>query len=170
MSSGIDNPIQNGPYDAPDRHYEIGPSGPTGVIIDGRRPTESFIPIAVTRKGKEGVDGPEREGFDFDLTGERREKNSLINDIRCDVDKWRASGHYDGATPITRKLLQHWAEAERENRVIFAQREAAETAIFLTEVAADAWESLYQTVSRPFPKPSTGKIAVKVSTITATKS
>jgi type III restriction enzyme len=38
-------------------------------------------------------------------------------------------------TPITRKLLQHWADPNRENRVIFAQREAAETAIFLTEVA-----------------------------------
>lgn len=31
-----------------------------------------------------------------------------------------------------------------------------------TDIDADAWESLYQTVSRPFPKPSTGKIAVKV--------
>lgn len=30
------------------------------------------------------------------------------------------------------------------------------------DIDADAWESLYQTVSRPFPKPSTGKIAVKV--------
>ncbi|WP_269305843.1 site-specific DNA-methyltransferase [Aeromicrobium sp. HA] len=30
------------------------------------------------------------------------------------------------------------------------------------DIDADAWESLYQTISRPFPKPSTGKIAVKV--------
>ena len=30
------------------------------------------------------------------------------------------------------------------------------------DIDADAWESLYQTVSRPFAKPSTGKIAVKV--------
>lgn len=30
------------------------------------------------------------------------------------------------------------------------------------DIDADAWESLYQTVSRPFSKPSTGKIAVKV--------
>lgn len=30
------------------------------------------------------------------------------------------------------------------------------------DIDADAWESLYKTVSRPFPKPSTGKIAVKV--------
>ena len=57
MSSGIDNPILNGPYEAPTRHYEIGPSGPTGVIVEGRRPSESFIPIAVTRKGKKAADG-----------------------------------------------------------------------------------------------------------------
>ena len=30
------------------------------------------------------------------------------------------------------------------------------------DIDPDAWASLYQTVSRPFPKPSTGKIAVKV--------
>lgn len=135
MSNDIDNPILNGPYDAPSQHYEIGPSGPTGVIVEGRRPSESFIPIAMSRKRKKSAAGFEQEGFDFDLTGERREKNSLINDIRRDVAKWRASGHYDGVTPTTRKLLQHWADPNRENRVIFAQREAAETAIFLTEVA-----------------------------------
>ena len=30
------------------------------------------------------------------------------------------------------------------------------------DIDEEAWESLYQTVSRPFPKPETGKIAVKV--------
>jgi adenine-specific DNA-methyltransferase len=30
------------------------------------------------------------------------------------------------------------------------------------DIDADAWESLRSTTSRPFPKPSTGKIAVKV--------
>ena len=31
------------------------------------------------------------------------------------------------------------------------------------EIDEDAWESLYSTTSRPFPRPSTGKIAIKVS-------
>jgi len=134
MTGAIDNPILNSPYESPDRHYVIGPQGPTGEIRDGRRPSESFIPIAVSKKGKKGADGSEQEGFDFDATRERREKNSLINDIRRDVDKWRRDGQYAGVTPISRKLLQHWADPARENRVIFAQREAAETAIYLTEV------------------------------------
>lgn len=30
------------------------------------------------------------------------------------------------------------------------------------DIDADSWDSLYQTTSRPFPKPETGKIAVKV--------
>ncbi|KUI44921.1 restriction endonuclease [Mycobacterium sp. IS-1590] len=132
MTVHIDNPILNSPYEQPDRHYEIGLHGPTGEIRDGRRPSESFVPIAAIKKGKgKGV----QEEIDFDLTGERREKNSLINDLRRDVEKWRRGGHYDGVTAITRKLLQHWADPTRENRVLFCQREAAETAIFLTEVA-----------------------------------
>lgn len=135
MTGTIDNPILNSPYEQPDRHYVIGPLGPTGEVKDGRRASESFIPIAVSKKGKKGGDGSEQEGFDFDATHERREKNSLINDLRRDVDKWRRDGQYAGVTPISRKLLQYWADPTRENRVIFAQREAAETAIFLTEVA-----------------------------------
>jgi adenine-specific DNA-methyltransferase len=31
-----------------------------------------------------------------------------------------------------------------------------------TDINEEAWQTLYQTVSRPFPKPETGKIAVKV--------
>lgn len=135
MTETIDNPILNSPYDQPDRHYLISPHGPTGEIRDGRRPSESFIPIAVSKKGKKGADGSEQPAFDFDATGERREKNSLINDLRRDVERWRRDGQYAGVTPISRKLLQHWADPTRENRVIFAQREAAETAIFITEVA-----------------------------------
>ena len=54
MTQAIDNPILNSPYGQPDRYYEIGPNGPTGEIRDGRRPSESFIPIAVTKKGQDG--------------------------------------------------------------------------------------------------------------------
>jgi adenine-specific DNA-methyltransferase len=30
------------------------------------------------------------------------------------------------------------------------------------DIAEEAWASLYSTISRPFPRPSTGKIAIKV--------
>ncbi|WP_222844630.1 BPTD_3080 family restriction endonuclease [Saccharomonospora sp. CUA-673] len=130
MTEAIENPILNSPYEQPDQYHEIGPEGPTGMVKDGRRPSESFIPIAGAKKGN-----GEQTQIDFDVTGERRESNTLINDLRREVERWRRGGQYSGVTPITRNLLQHWADPDRDNRVLFAQREAAETAIFLTEVA-----------------------------------
>lgn len=113
---------------------KIGPNGPTGVTRPGRRPSESWIPIPATRKGRGATGQAVQEGFDFDLTGERRETNTLINDLRREVERWRLS--YAGVTPISRKLLQHWSDPARgEERVLFCQREAVETAIFLAEVA-----------------------------------
>ena len=133
-SSGTLNPILNKPYDIPALHWEISRTGgPTGVQLQGRRPSDYFIPIAPVRKGQV-ADRGEQGALDFDLTGERREANTLVNDLRREVDRWRHRD-YERVTPISRKLLQHWADDTRENRVLFCQREAAETAIFLAEVA-----------------------------------
>src|SRR4051794_6463388 len=128
--ASIDNPILNPPYDPPERYFEIGRSGPTGEIKDGRRPSESFIPIPSPKKGKKAG---EQQALDYDVTGERIDRNTLINDIRREVERWRAR-NYQGVTPITRKLLLHWADPTREDRVLYCQRDAAETAIFLAEV------------------------------------
>ena len=35
----LSNPIINSPYDPPDAHFEIGPTGPTGRLLQGRRPS-----------------------------------------------------------------------------------------------------------------------------------
>lgn len=135
MSDALLNPILNGPYEAPEQHFVLGPNGPTGETKPGRRPSESFIPIPQQRKGRGKASAPEQQlEIDFDLTGERREANDTINGLRRDVELWRTRG-YDGVTPISRKLLLHWADTDRENRTLYCQREAAETAIFLTEVA-----------------------------------
>src|SRR5713101_6554024 len=114
LTESIENPILNGPYDPPGQYFELGRSGPTGEILPGRRLSESFIPVPVSRKGKQGA----QEKFDFDATGERREKNALINDVRRQVELWRAR-NYPGATAMSRKLMQHWADPTRENRVLF---------------------------------------------------
>lgn len=132
VAESLDNPILNSPYESPAKHFELGPHGPTGEVKIGRRPSESFIPIPTPKKGRKG----EQEAFDFDVTGERREKNSLINEIRYSVDLWRARS-YPHVTPHTRKLLEYWAARPplREDPMLFCQREAAETTIFLSEVA-----------------------------------
>jgi type III restriction enzyme len=128
----LSNPILNSPYDPPEAHFELGEKGPTGVVLPGRRPSESFVPVPPSRKGRVA----DQQALDFDVTGERREQNSLINDIRREVERWRV-GNWNGVTPYSRKLLAHWAATppERDDPVLFCQREAAETAIFLAEVA-----------------------------------
>jgi type III restriction enzyme len=130
MTETIENPVLNGPYDTPIRHFEIGRQGPTGAIVQGRRPSESYVPVPVSRKGRKAV----QQELDFDTTGERREVNTLINDVRRQLELWRAR-NYTGATSISRKLMQYWADPARDNRVLFCQREAAETAIYLAEAA-----------------------------------
>jgi type III restriction enzyme len=131
VAADLGNPIITSPYDPPESHFEIGPAGPTGVLLPGRRPSESYLPGPARTKGRQP-----RLASDFDVTGERREQNSLINDVRREVERWRAS-NWNGVTPYTRNLLAHWAAGPpgREDPVFFCQREAAETAIFLAEVA-----------------------------------
>lgn len=129
-AADLANPILNSPFDPPDRHFALGERGPTGEIREGRRRSESFIPVPRSRKG-----AGRQQALDFDPTGERLEDNSLINDIRSEVERWRIQ-NWNGVTPYTRKLLAHWAPGpHREDAVFFCQREAAETAIFLAEVA-----------------------------------
>ena len=144
--ASLENPILNSPYEPPARHFVIGATGPTGEVKDGRRLSDSLIPVPVSRKGRQGATTAvaEQQGFDFGVTRERREENSLINDIRSRAELWRARG-YGGVTPITRKLLQHWADTSREDRVLFCQREAAETAIYLAEVAGRQGEPDFRT-------------------------
>ena len=126
----LSNPILNSPYEPPAAHFELGDHGPTGEVLPGRRPSESFVPVPISKKGR--APAGETLSLDFDVTGERREQNTLINDIRREVEKWRA-GNWNGVTPYTRKLLTYWSD--REEPVLFCQREAVETAIFIAEVA-----------------------------------
>lgn len=130
-SSGmtLDNPVLNGPYDEPTAHFEIGPKGPTGQVVSYRRPSEFFVPIPKPRKGQEN-----NPTLDFStLTEERVERNDKIDQLRAVLRDWRLQD-YPGVTPISRKLLTFWADPAREDRILFAQREAAETAIYLAEV------------------------------------
>ena len=105
-AADLSNPILNSPYAAPERHFELGHHGPTGLILPGRRPSESFIPIPTSKK-KRGKGDPDavQVSLDFDVTGERREDNSLINDVRQRVELWRNRG-YPWVTPMSRKLLE----------------------------------------------------------------
>lgn len=121
--AGVANPILNGPYDPPSLHYGIGPHGRTDEVKEGRRPSESLIPIAASRKFKVGTDCLIQTALDSDATGERRERNTFVNDLRKEVVRWR-QGKYERVTPTSRKLLKYWADDDRGGeRGLFSQRE-----------------------------------------------
>ena len=60
--------------------------------------------------------------------------NATVNEIRGTVDVWRERG-YEGATAVSRRLLHHWRSDDNVPRLFFAQVEALETLIWITEVA-----------------------------------
>ena len=112
MAADLSNPILNSPYDPPEAHFELGQPGRPGNPA-GRRPSESFIPVPVSRKGSKAA---EQLTLDFDVTGERREQNTLINDIRREVERWRAS-NWNGVTPSRASCCALGREPpDRENR------------------------------------------------------
>ncbi|WP_409349974.1 BPTD_3080 family restriction endonuclease [Rathayibacter soli] len=133
MTDPLANPILNSPYRVPKRHFVVGKQGPTGEIAEKRRPSEFFMPIPLAKKGKKGANHEQLE-FDLEGTKERSERNDLVEMLRLEVADWRAQA-FPRVTPISRKLLEHWSAPDRDNPILFAQREAAETAIFLSEVA-----------------------------------
>ena len=46
----IENPIINSPYAEPTRHFQFGDEGITNEIVDGRRSSSYFVPIAGPKK------------------------------------------------------------------------------------------------------------------------
>jgi type III restriction enzyme len=105
--------IINIPHHEPQRHWSQAKDG-TLQLVERRRPAgyEIFDVRANTRRT---VDLP------------------LVNTIRERVAQWRAS-HYEGATIISRNLLEHWHdESARQHPFYFCQLEAIETLIWWVE-------------------------------------
>jgi len=132
----IDNPIINSPYKAPEKHFKFDDDGITNDIVEGRRESQYFVPVPKPRKRGQQIE------LDFaEFTADKIRKNDFVNEVRARVDLWRKQG-YQSVTPTTRRLLEFWSDENRENKILFAQREAAETAIYLAEAAqkqGDAW-------------------------------
>jgi type III restriction enzyme len=132
----IDNPIINSPFNEPTRHFRFADDGITDEKVEGRRISSYFVPIAKAKKK-----GVKQLQFETEWTQDRIEENKLVNDIRRRIAMWREGG-YLGVTPTTARLINYWADPNRENKLFFCQNEALETAIYITEVAkkfGDAW-------------------------------
>lgn len=130
----IDNPIINSPYAEPARHFAFDDAGViTEEIAEGRRASESWVPIpGPTKKARD----TQQTELAFQHTAERRLRNDQVDQVRARVHTWRLRGYPD-VTPTTRRLLDYWTAPQRDNKVMFCQREAAETAIYVAEAAPE---------------------------------
>ena len=75
----------------------------------------------------------------------------LVNRIRAKLAEWRplALRGEGGVTRTTMELLCHWHRDGRRHRLFFAQLEAAETIIFLTEARADFLQGIEIPLDEP---------------------
>jgi type III restriction enzyme len=133
----IENPVINSPFKEPRGHFRFTEEGITDEIVESRRTSAYFIPIArPKKKGKQM-----QLSFDTEWTQDRVKENEQINKIRSRVSLWRQGG-YLGVTRTTARLLEYWNNPEREKKLFFCQIEALETLIYLNEAAkkfGDAW-------------------------------
>ena len=120
----VPEPIINSPYDEPKQHWNIVEGEQPQLLPDRRR----AIYFYRDPKAKAGKDYRGDRGVPIEL--------KLVNLVRERVKAWRDAG-YPGVTRTTSELLQWWRREGREKRLFFAQLEAAETIIFLTEARAD---------------------------------
>jgi type III restriction enzyme len=157
----IENPVINSPFKEPSRHFRFDEEGITNEIIDSRRKSSYFIPIARPRKK-----GSKQLQFDTEWTQDRIEENELVNRIRSRVRIWREGG-YVGVTSTTKRLLAYWTDPDREKKLFFCQIEALETAIYVTEVAkkyGDSWMENFLRDANNTSNPGLPRIAFKMAT------
>ncbi|MDP1805000.1 MAG: DEAD/DEAH box helicase family protein, partial [Acidimicrobiales bacterium] len=156
----IENPILNGPFGEPTRHFRFSEDGITDEVVEGRRPSSYFVPIPKVKK-KGG-----QLQFETEWTADRIEESRFINQVRDRISRWRAAG-WTGVTPTTRTLLEYWTDPERERPLFFCQVEALETAIYITEVArkqGDTWIENHLREMADDANPGLFRIAHKMAT------
>jgi len=138
----VETPILNNPFEEPLRHWHIV-EGESPQIVEGRRLPIYFYRPPGFDTSKE-YESSEEVGIQIEL--------KLVSLIRKRIAEWRAAG-YPGAGNVTLELLAYWSRDGREKRLFFAQREAAEAVIFLTEARTD----YLQGINIPSDEPGNGK-------------
>ncbi len=131
----VPEPIQNSPFQEPGRYWYIAEGQPPD-LREGRRAAVVFPPRDQTSQWdlSDGTLRPSNEyagGYEL----------AMVNRIRQQVKAWRDQD-YPGASRTTLDLLQWWRRDGRQRPLFFAQIEAAETILFLTESRADFRQGL----------------------------
>jgi type III restriction enzyme len=138
----VSEPILCSPYEEPAEHWDIR-EGQPAIRQPGRRPAVYYY-----RPPSRGGEAETREGAGTVI------ELRLVNRIRERVKAWSAES-YPGVTRTTADLLAWWRRAERRFPLFFAQLEAVDTLIFLTEARADFRQGL----EIPWDEPSADKQA-----------
>ncbi|MDW8310862.1 MAG: DEAD/DEAH box helicase family protein, partial [Verrucomicrobiales bacterium] len=135
----VDNPIVNSPFEEPTRYWDYREGQP--VLAEGRRPAGYYLK-------------PRTRGQQLSMFEEEFIPLELVNTVRQRVKTWRERG-YPGVTPLTRQLLDHWNNPDRERKLFFCQREAAETLIWLVEASPAERQGI--SIPKDSPSPLTGR-------------
>ena len=120
----ISQPVLNPPHAEPSRHWQLAADNTaTGVAINGRRPSQAMSIV------------PKERSPQMQFQTVPAEENEFVNRIRVLVGAWREAGYPD-ATDASKRLMRHWRYESNVPRLFFAQVEAAETLVWLTEAHA----------------------------------
>ncbi len=84
--AAIDNPILNGPYDEPTRHWKFDDDGITDEVVSARRASGYFVPVPAARKRTRQLT------LQTQWTRDRLKSNDLVNQIRARLHLWRKRG------------------------------------------------------------------------------
>ena len=145
--NAVENPIINSPYDEP-RHYWHIQEGRAPEKRAGRRPASYFLRVPErAARGRRATD--QAEMFEEENKGSEY-LLALANLLRQRVQDWRGRD-YQGASRVTRELIELWRAPDRTQPLFYAQIEAAETAIFLVEGPADLRQGIEVPVDEPGP-------------------
>ena len=129
----VENPIVNSPFEEPSRHWLVRKNEPPKLLPQRRaagfhqRDTENKARFSALKLNSDHYRIPDEESGLVEFR--------IVMAIREALTAWRKSG-YEGVTPITKQLLDHWNDGDNRahgTRLFFAQIEAAETVIFLAE-------------------------------------
>ena len=158
----IENPVINSPFEEPTRHFRFTDEGITNEIVESRRISAYFIPIAAPKKKSKQAQLP----LATEWTQDRVEENKFINRVRERVRMWRQGG-YVGVTKTTNQLLEYWTNPDRDKKLFFCQVEAMETLIYFAEVSkryGDAWIENEIRQGNEDANPQLFRIACKMAT------
>ncbi|TGA95896.1 type III restriction endonuclease subunit R [Sporolactobacillus shoreae] len=116
--AGIDRLIINSAFREPEYHWKYNNQTQSFDRESGRRPAGYFV-------AGQGSNQYNDIGQFIELP--------LVNHIRPRVKAWRENG-YPGVTGMTKRLLDHWNDADaRQYQFFFCQLDAMETLVWLTE-------------------------------------